>query len=738
MKAKLTKSANLFQNDGYGPYGGYDLKLTIGMIVKNEEKTLEDCLTALMPILNALPSELIITDTGSTDRTVEIAEQYATKVLHFEWCDDFAAARNTGLEVARGQWFMFLDGDEIFEDTQEIIDFFNSEEYEQYGYASFVVRNYLNLQGTRYQDFHAQRLFRRFSGMHFDGTIHEHMNRVFSPGKFFECFAHHYGYAFSSEEEKEEKRLRNLTLLQKNLLDNPESQRDLFQLAQEQATYKQFDQSFETAVSGLEIEKKSPNRLFHLGFILFAVKALFCKEDYEAVISFCNEHIPAEAKPELPYLDCFFYQIASADKLNRWEEAVEAGNSYLKIYELYEKNQFQDAVLTLTSFVSITPAAKESVLYLLAKAHLQLRHADDAIQILSLLDLTLPDSITKTTTLYVEFAKQFSDYSVFGDLYQKVLELHSEDKLNAFIAYIEQYVLSKEDKRESILCALAAVNSAHPYSLLCRLRLAQSEDSSNSIQSLLEQFTQLEDSFDPLYSDFLYCGMKETIPLCRLLSRFDSEDFSSIFVYLQNQHSDFPEVSSRYLENAAAESPKELYWMLYLLERLILKRAEEKQEDECAELLENYAEAAGSYLNLVYRNDQLEEVCDVLPRLHRFMFWIGKAFTAKQSGNASVYLSSLRKALKAYPVMNNPIQILLSRYEAEEEKRRANSDEFAMLAQKMKNQVKLLIEQGHLLEAGQIAQKLAKLMPDDKDIQRFLLQTSVKPATQEMISELMQ
>ncbi len=107
------------------------MKLTIGMIVKNEEKWLDRCLSAIKPILDNVDSELIITDTGSTDRTVEIAEKFTDKILHFDWIKDFSAARNTAFAVASGEWFMFLDADEIFESCDGIIDFFNSGEYQK-------------------------------------------------------------------------------------------------------------------------------------------------------------------------------------------------------------------------------------------------------------------------------------------------------------------------------------------------------------------------------------------------------------------------------------------------------------------------------------------------------------------------------------------------------------------------------------------------------------------------------
>ena len=100
--------------------------LSIGMIVKNEEKYLEQCLSEMRPILEKVDSELIIADTGSTDSTVEIAKRFTDNVYHFEWINDFSAARNSTLEKAKGEWYMFIDADEILKNCDDIIKFFNS------------------------------------------------------------------------------------------------------------------------------------------------------------------------------------------------------------------------------------------------------------------------------------------------------------------------------------------------------------------------------------------------------------------------------------------------------------------------------------------------------------------------------------------------------------------------------------------------------------------------------------
>ena len=87
------------------------VKITQCMIVKNEEKNIRQALSWGKEVV----SEQIVVDTGSTDRTVEIAEQMGAKVYHFSWIDDFAAAKNYAIEQATGEWIVFLDADEYFQ-----------------------------------------------------------------------------------------------------------------------------------------------------------------------------------------------------------------------------------------------------------------------------------------------------------------------------------------------------------------------------------------------------------------------------------------------------------------------------------------------------------------------------------------------------------------------------------------------------------------------------------------------
>ena len=88
------------------------IRLSQCMIVKNEEKNIRRALSWGREIV----CEQIVVDTGSTDRTVEIAEEMGAKVYHFAWCDDFSAAKNYAIEQASGDWIAFLDADEYFDE----------------------------------------------------------------------------------------------------------------------------------------------------------------------------------------------------------------------------------------------------------------------------------------------------------------------------------------------------------------------------------------------------------------------------------------------------------------------------------------------------------------------------------------------------------------------------------------------------------------------------------------------
>ena len=91
------------------------MNFTVCIIAKNEEKNLKETLSKLCNLLGKPEDkqyEILVLDTGSTDKTVEVALGFGASVEHFEWIKDFSAARNAAMKFAKNNRILFLDADE--------------------------------------------------------------------------------------------------------------------------------------------------------------------------------------------------------------------------------------------------------------------------------------------------------------------------------------------------------------------------------------------------------------------------------------------------------------------------------------------------------------------------------------------------------------------------------------------------------------------------------------------------
>jgi len=87
------------------------MDITLCLIVKNEEQNLDRCLSSFKPLFK----DLVVVDTGSTDKTKEIAAKFGAEIFDFVWIDDFSAARNFALSKAKSEWVMMVDADDAME-----------------------------------------------------------------------------------------------------------------------------------------------------------------------------------------------------------------------------------------------------------------------------------------------------------------------------------------------------------------------------------------------------------------------------------------------------------------------------------------------------------------------------------------------------------------------------------------------------------------------------------------------
>lgn len=140
------------------------------MIARDEEESIGRCLSSVQSIAD----EIIVVDTGSSDQTIEIAKGFGAKIIEFPWIDDFSAARNAGLEKAKGEWILFLDADEqlVPEDIPELKKLLDNRAHPAYWLT--IVSLLEDKQGDTITDtFPSVRLFKNKIEHRFVGIIHE-------------------------------------------------------------------------------------------------------------------------------------------------------------------------------------------------------------------------------------------------------------------------------------------------------------------------------------------------------------------------------------------------------------------------------------------------------------------------------------------------------------------------------------------------------------------------------------
>ena len=233
------------------------LPISVCLIAKNEEKHIDECLKRLQPY----GFEIVLADTGSTDRTVELARKYTDRIYHFDWCGDFSAAKNFAMQKASHDWILSLDCDEY----PEVIDLKAlrkcMESYPRHA-GRILIRNRFTEDGrTSHEQVRVSRFVNR-RYFHFEGVVHEQLvpttasdHRNVAPDTAPVKYVYsapitvlHVGYD-GTEDEMREKSKRNITLLEKELETHGADPYTYYQLGQ---SYRKLH-DFETALRYLDL-----------------------------------------------------------------------------------------------------------------------------------------------------------------------------------------------------------------------------------------------------------------------------------------------------------------------------------------------------------------------------------------------------------------------------------------------------------------------------------------------------
>ncbi len=661
------------------------IQLSISLLASNRAESLERCLDSLRPLLMQVPSELIIVFTGTDERVREIASRYTDKILPFTWCGNFSAARNVGLWAAKGEWFMYIDDDEWFEDVAEIRDFFLTGEYRSFGSGFYKQKNYTGWDGIRYSDYHAFRMARIVPGMAFQNTVHEELVPRMDPSKYFNTYVNHYGYVSDTGKSSVEKSSRNLPLLLQNIQERPSYVKNYLQIVQEYIIKKDWEKAGEYCRKGLRLCKGYEDNFYRSWLQANLMHILCGKKDYGST-----------EKEALSILE----------KEQPWE---------LVRLELYT------ALLT----VYIERGASEEILRYGKKFEETLAYMDQHPQLWSrqsyggLTEGWIKDSsrLDPIRINCIESALKMEDVKE-AQYFLALLPWEEETWMQQYYPYFDKW---KKLYGGSFQELLSAFPEQSPYSLLQRATAQAGEE--EAPEKCKKYFSQCMAETGSVYLQ--YQAIKEAVVLGVNISEMVNQlDLGTWKQCVENVRELIPAGQEEKLQEAAEKLCRDAPIYGFWLERLLLERELLRgylPGERLMHCLEKYIECILQFYRIQYRDEMFgEEKCSLLPKDCRFALCVSEALGKIKGYAFPEAVRLLRRAIRFYPEMTAVIREVIRQMTAKIENPVQNrGEEFQMLALQMKDALRAMITNGQYAEALPVILQLSSLLPEDLELLRM-------------------
>ena len=628
--------------------------LSIGMIVKNESRCLEKCLKALEPIRNAIPCELVIADTGSTDNTKEIAQKFADLVFDFTWVNDFSKARNAVIERCRGKWCLTIDADEYFAgNVEDLISLVKDSKYDKYDFVNIVIRNFTDPEmKSSYSDFFVSRIFRLGKGYKYQKAIHEFIpiNDTTKSIILSSIIFNHDGYAVVDNNHLKIKTKRNLELLEKEYNNNPDNTRVILEILDSVYLLKQESIRYSKIaiehLKGLQKDSEARN-------IFGPVISRKC-------IQYATKNNLPETKEWITFVfenfsDSYFVALDTSYicaeyfyKNNDYEATLKYSDNYLealKKYDALDKNNlprelFASSLLTTHIF------HKDKIELLLSDSLFHSENTSSAVSHLKSIDIIHSDaenfekwfSIVESNLNSVEI-KSFAQNTLVSLFNLKDSGTEAElSQYNYAVLHISK-ALSKNCTYET-----ADLFAVLPGALGISARLLNTTDKETATKILSEladaenfapvAFSKLLELNIPISEAFLNLSKKGADQLLSSLNLSETKTAKNVLnITSLDEISSFNQCSfafnlianSWFLNaNLSVENFKEFQNRFYEISRLFLTNL------YCSEILE------------------CDDVFCTLPALHRFAIYYVMATDAEMSEDKKFFFS---KAIEAEPKM---------------------------------------------------------------------------------------
>lgn len=690
--------------------------VTISMLVSNRIDTVEKCFESFRPLLEQIPSEFIAVDTvgdENSDGSIDVARRYADKIVHFEWCDDFAKARNAGLKEARGKWLIYLDDDEWFDDAGPLIDFFSKPElYENYDRVSMMEHSYNSATQIDYESSGFSRITVLTPEAKFVNPVHELLKGIVYRNEYDlkGTFVHHVGYIGKLSDKKTD---RNRKIMDAELEKHP----DNLHLWLQQIAGVGSD-----ADETLELSEKAVFELRRLGL-----------SDWK------NQD----------WIEIFLYRMKSYARLRMWDELDENVDEFLK----HVKNPFFRGLAAIFELsrnlddIGIEKTSDWIHIYFDAVKYYVNRDEKEVSYFFSS-DINKAN-MYKIATMYFNLCLKESQDS-YDDIKKMILDVPwhiCSQKRSDVLAFSLRQSINEEDKETvKFLCDAFMHDESMSKEFFKQLdrvdigiesetaqekfdQLIESIDvSSDSLwikqharkkvsEDELEQSLSDETTFAYPNEDLVRICVKNGIPPQKYVEGVSFEEVEEsvgAIVAKEENHLDRIPLFAAEIENVWQSSVQRNYLLASLRKRyifqgtMVLNKVLDESEKYCRNMIE--------YAKGIYLPELCDSESELLPKEIRFAGLFGKALKLKKSGKLRGCLAYLQQALDVFNESETLIRRIIQSVELDQRKQAKVNDEMIKLGNQVKSQIVALISQGQNEVAASLLNELKQITPSDPDL----------------------
>lgn len=692
--------------------------LSIGMMVKNEEKNLDKCLSSVMPLVDNLGAELIIVDTGSEDKTVEISKKYTDKLYFHKWNNDFSAMRNITISYATGDWFFVVDGDEVLADTEEIIKFFKSGEYKNYNAASLNVRSFSKKNNsTKFGDLESIRLFKNDGYFKYVGVVHN-QPLYKEPIKKIDSIINHYGYINDDAELMEKKFIRTSTLLKQELLKQPNNIYYRYQLSVSYMMHGDIAEALDeiskayNAYNKLDNKNKSEHKyiLGEYGGILLANKKT---KECELM---CNKSLDFFRKDEPCRLDLLFYLAKSQSLQGDFANSITNYKKYLDLWEKIDSRQIEADISIKVQTISDYDVAYNDM----ALMYYELKDYENTIK--NILKISNVDKMNRLSSLLINSYINANKIDQIIKLYEENTKNKDNEKtLEKIEIEIENVKLNKDNKKvvDILETKFSQINVEVLYKKLNILRKTTNDSERIRIYDEIIDYEKLND-VGAFYGELIYTAIENDYDISKLINKLNDTNVSAFLDYCNRKYKDFYEKLYDYTEKntfiGGDNSLNNLRIKIIFTRALLILHS--KDEGIYKNVFRYYTSAGIELISKIYFPEVLND--DLLYLIndyeHRFFYYLLKANKIEQS-NKIEYIHNLKHALKCNPKMHKGIKIMMNEFKEEEKNINSKYNaEMESLKKMLLENIEVLISHGKYKDALSIIEEYEKSLGKDLEI----------------------